>query len=95
LAALVQCGDAVQVGPDAIVGIGEDEVTAGGRCQRAPGPSAPPFLPGRPRGDREISEVEQVIEEACPGVKPSKQPELQVVTQVTGVTILHMPTMTY
>src|SRR5262245_3195858 len=26
-------GDAVQVGPDAVVGIGEDEVTAGGRCQ--------------------------------------------------------------
>lgn len=51
--------------------IGEDEITAGGRCQRALRPGTPPLLVGCPRGHREISEVEQVIEEACPGVEHS------------------------
>jgi hypothetical protein len=34
-------------------------------------PGTPPFLTGSPRGDREVSEVEQVTEEACPGVEHS------------------------
>src|SRR5262249_19284925 len=52
-------------------GSAEDQVTAAGRRQRALRPGAPPLLAGCPRGDREVSEVEQVIEEACPGVEHS------------------------
>jgi hypothetical protein len=50
--------------PDAVVGIGEDQVTVQcrGQCQLRPRP--PPRLAGLPRGHREVSEVEQVVEEA-------------------------------
>ena len=64
-------GDAVRAEPDAVVGIGEDKITAGGRCQGALRPRTPPLLAGGPRGGREVSEVEQIIEEARPGIEHS------------------------
>jgi hypothetical protein len=64
-------GNPVQVRLDAVVGMGGDEVAFGCRCQRALRPGAPTLLAGCPRCDRKIPEVEQVTEEACPGVEHS------------------------
>jgi len=49
------CGDWMPGRPDAVVGVGEDQVTVRccGQCLLCPGP--PPGLASFPRGDREVS----------------------------------------
>ena len=87
-------GDRVPGRPDAVAGIGEDQVTARcrGQCPLRPGP--PPRLAGLPCACREVSQVEQVAEEtslraehagagerggaALPGADDAAKPLVQV-----------------
>ena len=87
-------GDRVRARPDAVVGIGEDQVTARCRGQRPLRPGPAPRPAGLPRARREVSQVEQVAEEpslrtehagvgqrggaALPGADDAGEPVIQV-----------------